>query len=515
MPAERKGLLFRHFEKLACGVVGALLVVSLLYLATRTSGNKVEALRVRIDEVAKDLKEGLGKGPPPQPEPQWVEAWESVGEVAESVPLRPKFMEAPLPHIYAGASMGIEKEQVLSFDEPLVPGTVSSEDKPAKENLLGAVVASLEHPVGPDYSKVRVRTIGPGTARIEGEAESVRHIYPIVVDAKFGRRADPPLEVAATSRRDGVLITFVPNPLNREGVVVQQYQVFRKRARAVGEDFRLIHNVPRQDAELSDEGRELLKTAGISLRGRGEVTRSPRAGGAEDEIGLEEEEIRSRVEEMRRRMMVPYAFGSPETPEEEPDEKKGVSYRWLDDSAARASGEEFLYQVRTVAYFSHPGASEFCETVAARALATRDFRLTQQRGDTLKFEVAVYTDGRIRKETFYNAVGDEIGGLKRLPSGQMQNYLTGCYILDYHKSVARETEGGMLRLNNRIVYVDRHGDVTTRWRRDVDVPYLFTTTRTAETTAPGTGRRVTPPPAAGTGRPIWMDRYELERPYRP
>jgi hypothetical protein len=170
-------------------------------------------------------------------------------------------------------------------------------------------------------------------------------------------------------------------------------------------------------------------------------------------------------------------------------------YRWIDRDRLEPA-QYYAYTVRTVAYLSYPTRSEPTEEMRVKTKPARDFRFLGQIAGKLRFEVAIYDGQSVRRERFRNAVGEEIGGVaRRAGTGQLSNFLTGAYLLDLHRTVRLPETSGF---RDRIVFLDRNGEVKQRWRDEAD-PELF---RGGEV-----GRRP-------EGQPGAMP-YAYERPVRP
>jgi hypothetical protein len=477
MPVQRKGFLFKHFEKIVCGVVGVILVLSVVYLVKRTSGERVENLTGRIDSLSTQLRGQMDEPPPEQQVSDYVARWREARSVSEPGEVRGLFWY-PWPIYYEGKRLAVNEEYVLQFREPLAPESVRVED----EDPRGQVIQRWIHPVGMDYSRVRVFTgeVELGSAMIVGEVGQRLHKMTVVVDETVRERAEPPLNVAAKAERGGIVVSFERNEANEEGVVVEAYEVFRKRARDVTGQFVLVGNVSVK-TRTEEEGRTASaergpRAAGGPGYGRGCPAGRPRREGPTGE-------------------------------EEETEEEQGL-YSWTDNSEDRTVGERtisgikpeetYLYKVRTVASESEPRTSEFSPLVRATALPTVDFKFTGQRGDQLRFKVIVYTDGRVYEKETTNMVGDQIGTFDS-ESNNVQNYLTGCYLIEFHRDAIRRQPFA----RSRIVYVDRQGRVRTRWRNETVVEDLWEwepEERPSDRTGPRRGPGPGEPP--GPGIPI-------------
>lgn len=447
MPVQQKGFLFKHFEKIACGVVGVLLVVAVAYAFQRTGADQVNELTSRIQTLTSRLEDQMDDPPPERDIPNLVEQWRASRAVSEPGEVREIFWY-PWPVYYPERRLAVGEEYVLEFREPLAPRPpVRVEDEEAEGE--GDVITRIVHPVGMDHSKVQVYTgnVSYGRAMIVGTVGNRLHRMPLVVDETVRERAEPPVDVAAEAQRGGLVISWMANEANTEGVIVEGYEVFRKRARDVTGQFR--------------------KVGEINVKAGESGTRSSRTG---REAGRDE--------------MRP-GGGMEPRPEEESEEESEERFTWTDPirspgSVDRDDGtdqvpesgvqpeEAYLYKVRTVAQESEPPTSVFSETVRATALPTVDFKFTGQRGDQLRFEVRVYRDGRVYEESCENRVGEEIGIFVE-EEANVQNFLTGCYLVDFHPDAIRQQPFA----RSRVVFVNRRGRVMTRWRDETRVQDLW------------------------------------------
>ncbi len=410
-----------------------------------------------------------------------------------------------MPVYYDTVFVGPGKDHILKFKDPLTPNSVLVD----KEEPRGGVIAKIEHPVGMDYSQVRIWTTAQGTARVTGVSEQTRHIQPVVVDPRAGMRAVPPLALKVTRGLTGITVTFQPNPENKEKVVVQAYEVFRKRARDMDGEFQRVSQLPVLDSELTDQARQLLRGVqaerGAAAAGGAGVPYAPGQQGAPHGVSGTPG---WRGQRLGPRLPPAEAPGpAPPVPTRvaPAEEVKEVVYTWM-DAGKLLLGETYLYKVRTVAYLSYPKESEFTQAQAVTTLPARDFRFTGLVGGKVRFEVAVFEGGHIRRKEFRNAVGDEIGGLDyNQATAQLENFLTGCYLVDYHRSVRLKEKTGF---RDRIIFVNQRGEPEARWREETVAPELFGA-ETAGPVAPVGGVIPVSPPSTPPG-----GGGEFVRPYR-
>jgi len=435
MPVETKGFWNKHFEKIACGAVGVGLALSLLYVSRRVSGGKVEKLLDRIDAVTGKLETDMRKPPPPAKVPQYVAVWEEAYRLVEPGDTPERFWYH-WPVYYNTVYMGPDKDFVLKFKEPLSPKSVHLE----REDPPGSVITRIEHPVGMDYTQVRVHTGTAGTVRVVGLSGQTPHVQPVVVDPRAGTRAEPPLALKVTPRLGYIEVRWEPNPANRDTVIVQAYEVYRKSARDVGAEYEKVQQVRVLECELSEESKRILKQIASAKKPAGEA-KKPTAPGRAAPAGATELWLH----------MPGLAGGAgappgvvPAAAETRPQEETKCLYLWRDTEGI-VPGKTFLYKVRTIAYMSFPRESHF--------------------------QVAIYDGKTVRRREFSNAIGEEIGGVVQEPAtGALQNFLTGCYLLDCHRAV-RQPGGGSFR--HRIIFVNPHGEVEQRWLNETVAPDLW------------------------------------------
>jgi len=220
------------------------------------------------------------------------------------------------------------------------------------------------------------------------------------------------------------------------------------------------------ECELSEESKRILKQIASAKKPAGEA-KKPTAPGRAAPAGATELWLH----------MPGLAGGAgappgvvPAAAETRPQEETKCLYLWRDTEGI-VPGKTFLYKVRTIAYMSFPRESEFTKPQMVRAEALRDFKFTGFRGNKLHFQVAIYDGKTVRRREFSNAIGEEIGGVVQEPAtGALQNFLTGCYLLDCHRAV-RQPGGGSFR--HRIIFVNPHGEVEQRWLNETVAPDLW------------------------------------------
>lgn len=497
MPAEKKGFLFRHFEKIVCGAVALLLLLAIAVALKRTRGDEIAALTEGIEQTIDVLQQQLNV-PAPQKDvqgyPKRLAERNRVEEPGETKDVVWHMMEQ-----YPDIWLGLEKDEILTFRDPIEPGTLK---------LTGGrdIVKIAEFPLDGDFARVKVTAATvEGSVKLRGKIGNVHVVQAIHVKEGVDARAQPPLELKAVARSDGILLRFLPNPANKQHVVVTKYQIWKKEARRIGAEFTLLDEIPVKQAELSAKGLEVLgesrmkatpggaRRPGIALRPDGGLAAGgePRQGGAP---GM---------------WSTPAAAGQGQSFWREEgrvgegltDEEEELSYAWLDRLVVPA--EFYVYKVRAVAELSYPSDSEFTEEARVETLSDVDFKLTSGSPRSLRFEVIVHTGAGRLMGNFVNRVGDMIGGIKReeTPRGRtFTPFLTGCYVVDYHP--VREWRDGKLH-SGRIIFVDSRGNLTMRWRGQPGQDELWLEPEADEDT------RTRPRPGMRYPGPGVLEEYEI------
>jgi len=470
MPAERKGFLFSHFEKIICAVVALAVLLALYYMNSRSKGERITELVTRIANATNDINRQWNAKAPDIPCPDYLGDRAKAYAVPTPMEITRQGLDYLWPIIYRTMEIGTEKGYVLSFYEPLDFGSVKivGEDPPGQ-----VIEPTIEHPADGSYAKARIRTKTElesgqlGRARIVGMAGGREHIHPVVVNPRIDPQPLAPLNVRASAQRGYVLVVFEPNPENKKREVgVTYYEVFRKNARHLVGDFSLVGRVKADKIESTG-------------------TR-PAAGGPGPAGGAG-----ARPEMMwpdGRGGLVPPVPEAMARPAEGGEgvgdaEKKKVRYGFRDtakrarmskkDPGPPVADEEYFYKVRTVGTRSMPPQSEFTEEVQVKTPANVEWRFLGVSGRRLRFEVAVWREGHTRKSTFYNEIGEQIGGiLQDKNTGAIQNFLTQNYLVDHHPNVMHK-KGNATVPDSRVIYVDRRGDLQSRWKRETDTPELF------------------------------------------
>ena len=463
MPVKRRGLLSSHFEKIICGVVAIGLIAVVVVGLNRNRGHEIEVQRERIGKAIGTLSGSVDEPVPKKPARDFLRqlaernAVEMSEEIIDITPRR----GVEYPDVWVGTG----KEVVLSFKEPLEPGTLGLSGREAED-----IMELVEFPVDSDRTKVKVRTMEKeGNVQLLAKIGKAHIVRTVHVLEGVGARAEPPLALKADARRDRIVISFAPNPKNKEHVVVTGYEVHRKPARKVGADFTLLWEVSVNQGELTDRGRELVRTGAATIKTPGAVA----APGGPIRTGPSGPSLGGQIfEGPKGGRGSPGPTGPPGRPEARKAKEEEVGYSWPDNQVR--SDEVYLYKVRTVAQLSYPGYSEFTKAIRVETQPDIDFQYVSGRPRPgldmrLTFEVARDTPYGIRKETFYNRIGEMIGGTKKNnQTGEVENFLTGAYLVDVHWV---KPERGYVY--GRIIYVDRQGKLQTRWRKEVAASYLW------------------------------------------
>ncbi|MFP4028502.1 MAG: hypothetical protein ACLFWL_11985 [Candidatus Brocadiia bacterium] len=453
MPVERRGILLNHFEKIICGVVGLLLLLSLFYAYKRTRGGQLEKVSERLDRSMARIETKLDGKPPAPPESKYLDQMAKGVRVGEAKEVGEIFWY-PWPKYYEEVAIGKEQTHVLTFEEPLAVQSVTVE----KESPNDDVIRSIEHPFGMDYRKVRIVTGDEeGSARIRGLIGERPHIWPVRVEK--GWRPPPALakgSLKLEAKRGRILVSFDP-PDEGTGVDILGYQIFRKKARNLTGKFKLLPLKEEGPQEgVTEMGRLTKKVGEPSTRKPEGESRDRKEGSRRDR-----REGGPGAEGMPRGGDVRFARESEEEretagEEEEPSEPAKVEYL---DAQQIEPGEIYIYMVRVVAERSTPPVSEFtAEIWSDEVLPTVDFRLTNDKPSTRAglracvFEVFSDTEEGSEKSEDIVYVGESIG---------RGDFESGSELLDYHRK-AMAVKPPPYRAG-RVIVVDRWGIPRSQW----------------------------------------------------
>lgn len=460
MPVGHKNFLFRHFEKIACGVAGLFLLVAIGYGVQRVTGGEVDEATQEISRLTSRLETQMKATPPELDITNYVKQWRAARAVKDPGEVQEIFWY-PWPVYYAEKRFASNEEYELEFQEPLARQSVKVEE----EVPAGKVIKNVIHPVGVDYSRVQVTTgnVDLGEAMIVGKVGERAHRMPIVVDEEIRERAEPPVDVTAQAVKEGIIIRWKKNPQNTEAIQLDAYEIYRKQAQKVTGEFQKV-------AEVEVKGKSESSPAT-----KKKPARPGRREGREDR--------------------------------EETTAAPAYDYRWKDPvrregdaggDGARSgvrTGGTYIYKVRSIASNSEPPNSEFSALVRATALPTVDYQFSSQSGDVIRFKVRVYHDGRVDEEECAVRVGEEIGVYREEADG-WQNFLTDSFLLDFQPNALRRDPFAQ----GRVIVLNRRGQIEARWRGETKVPYLWRMEpgETVEDTAPKPPKRVDPDDGGGT-----------------
>ncbi len=363
----------KHFEKIICGFAGLMFLAAIVYSVSRNAADELESVLANIRSSMRVLEEEQEERP--DIDIAALEELEQLWEKARSVSRSYEFTEAfwpSFPKFYDPYMAGLENEYILDFDDPLEIGSVSVAIDDGRDILDEEYV---EHPVEGDLSRVRIRTgAGQGVARVIGQGGGRIHVRVVETDEDVYGRPHPPLEVASSAERNVVNLYFEPHPDNRREVVVQGYEIHRRRASDLGGEFEPVGRVGVSRAELTDE----------AIRELTEYRRDPRD--------------QRQVRDPRQRQQPPMEpsprdreLQDPRFRQDRPTDDDPV-YQWRDEDVE--PGEIYLYKVRTVGLRSSPRESEFTDMHAVEAMPIVDFRYTGESAGEVRFQVAVAFDPR-------------------------------------------------------------------------------------------------------------------------
>ncbi len=398
MVVHQKGFFLRNFEKIISAVIALFILVALGYVVNVNRAVELKDLLDRIEESKVIIDRGAGE-PPEETIPPYESLWAKRTEVRSPEEFASVFWPS-FPEYYPEFVAGTGREYVLEFTDPIYDNTIEIEVLEG-ENVLSLEDIAHPHPLYGDESRMVINTgSGEGRVRVVAKGGGKTHIREIVTDEAIDVPPSPPLNLAAKFTRGRKKLHFEHNPENEEGVVVEEYEIFRKRARDILSSFELVDTVTVQADELSSDAREALREAGKSpAESRDAVER-------DIDIDIDAE---------------------------------GVLYVWEETDVNPE--ELYLYKVRTVGLKSNPRRSDFTDLLRVETLPTNDFRLWDFIGDELEFELAFETDRVMEKVQIENVLGDRVG-ISVEDRNEDYPIDTSCLIIDFHSQV------------RRIIYVD-------------------------------------------------------------
>ena len=460
MPTERRGFFFRHVEKIVFGVVVAGFLVAAFFAFQRATISEEENPFDKIEQYKQQVSQKIDT---PAPEVQPVDYVQLVRHRYEDPALPPTMREwvmyPPLPRVYASMRVGTEGDYQVTFESALEQGTVRIQGAGVSRQIV-----TPEHPVGSNYRVVRLRVGKLPEQREElkfnivGRSGEQQHIRPVVIDRDVRGPARPPLELAADVYPQQVVLTWKPNAEN-QGLQVNSYVIYRREISDVTSEWERIGE--RRAGREFDEEEE----------------------GEDGEETADERERRRREEEERRRRYGP-GGGPPPGMEgamgpggRAPRGPRVETYRLVDTNVKPEA--VYAYRVRTRAAKSHPPLSDFTEVVRAEIPPNVDFRFVRGAPGGVHVEVVKSFGRGLQTAEFDVAIGEQIGGIvQRSVSGARLNFLTGCYLVDYHPRASKKVEvtrevGGEQTTRTRtkfarIIYKDQSGNLRVKWRKESD-----------------------------------------------
>ncbi|MFO7956978.1 MAG: hypothetical protein R6X33_07735 [Candidatus Brocadiia bacterium] len=450
MPVQKRGFAFRYFDKILCGVVALGLIVGIGYGLMRNAGF---AERVNPQQIARDIEElrrRQGGDLPSVAEPQLEE--QILGRLENVDQPRPvrDMMLPPLPYAYPEQRVPPEVEFELEFSAPLAPGSVTVEG-----NEFALEV--LEHPVAGDYRRVKVASKRwEEQASVVGKAGEVKHIYPVVIDSAVGKTPYPPVDLRVLNRREQVRLSFRHDSrVEQEGVEIRNYEVWRRDWSDPTAEYKLVAAVaPTAEAE-----------------GVGQRRRSPQRATGDVPEGLEGVLPPEMLREMQGRTQPSRRREQPTRGEEEqaqqPTERAVV---WVDQEVE--PGRRYGYKVRTVGKNTFPTEGQFTEPLTAEVFPNLDFKFTLPGMDSVRVEVRKeFDDGRVRGQSFWVAVGEEIGrSVRDRRTDTTRDFSTGYTLIDFH-SRATVPDSGLP--SSRIICIDQDGVLRERYRNETRLNALW------------------------------------------
>ncbi len=431
MSKDQKNFLFRHFEKMICGLVALGLVLTLAYVVIL---NITSDLNEVVDTIAESLNIiETANADPDEDEIEvdramYEERWNRlVSPPLSQFEIREVFWPASPQH-YPEIAVQTEEEHLLEFYEPLEEGSVSVSVIEGEDVLSPGEDGELfSHPVHGNPSAILLYAgPGEGKVRITATGNGRPHIKEVTVDKSIRPQPLPP---AGLTHDDGfnrgrqiVELYFEPNPANREkNIIVKEYRIYRKLASDLMADFQLVNTV---DADPDLEGlssEEIQRLKGV------------------EETNEDEEQI------------------GWELPEDEdtavdPDVNE---YSWLDRNID--SDEIFLYKVKAVGLESRPQESEFTEVERVGTPPVLDFFVESERRGEMSVSVAVDFDGEFEyAEDLSFFVGDKI---EKVDNDAPVYFGSDIILIDFLDEALRRRPYS----SGKVIYIDRKGEIKEKW----------------------------------------------------
>jgi hypothetical protein len=452
MPVVKRGFLFKHFEKFICAIAALAFLFAVVYAIARAGALSREVPPEKVERDLELIAEGMrGEADPVQKRDYLEQILARVEELPPALPMRAHVFFPPVRTRDGQTTVATDTEFVVSFDEPVTPGTV---------RIVGEeeLVQVVEHPVEGDYRKVRLRSRSEeGAGLVVGETPSGDTEYAVVIRRGVGKTAHPPREISVVDRQGGVTLGFEPDPRN-EDIRLVGYEVWRR-------DW---------DDPLG-EYRKVTRVTGQSAAARPAPSRSrrrPTGPPAIDFGAMAAARAREAAERARREAMAraggaaapsgPMRPGVGRPTARPAAEAAPEELTWRDASVS--PGKTYSYKARTVGADTYPEAGEFGDPILVRVPPNVDFQFTRSTIGKVGFEVAkLFTGGTVKKASFWTSVGDEIGGVEQdSDTGEVLNYRTGMVMVDFHRAVLLPGTG----VTDRVVYADREGNLHERLREE-------------------------------------------------
>ncbi len=427
MVAKLKGLLLRYVDKIICGAVALFFIGTLVHVILLNMAGDMDRMLAEMASHKETARRGLADVEDIEievDESAYREKWARWASIPEmDIKLQDVFWPV-IPQDYPEQVVGTDREHYLDFEAPLDPGSISVSviegDDVLSEYENGEV---FRHPADGDFSKVLIRLgSGEGKVRITATAGGRPHIKELTTDSSIRRQPAPPLALDFDDDfgqgRHVVKLYFESDPGNKEGVIVKEYRIYRKRARDLLAEYERIDTVAVDTAELGEDGREKFEEEDFSL--------------TEVEYDTDSELL----------------------------EDGTVRYTWHDGNVD--PDEIFLYKITAVGWQSRPEESEYSEMLRVKTPQIVDFFFDRRvgRDDELSFGVALEIDGEFDRTNITHFVGDMIGR-PVYEQRRLAFFDTESILLDFQREALRRRPTYAM---GRVVYIDKWGDIAARWR---------------------------------------------------
>ncbi len=446
MMVKLKGFFLRYVDKIFCGAVALFFIGALVHVILLNMAGDMDRMLAEMASHKETVRRGLADVEDIEievDESAYREKWARWAAAPEmDVELQDVFWPV-IPQDYPEQVVGTDREHYLNFEAPIDPRSISvaviEGDDVLSEDEDGEV---FRHPADGDFSKVLIH-LGPGEGkvRITATVGGRPHIKELTTDSSIRRQPAPPLALDFDGDfgqgRHVVELYFESDPVNKEGVIVKEYRIYRKRARNLLAEYERIGTIEVDFTELSEDGREKFEEEDFS---------SPEEDAPNEELSEEEDFSSTEVEYDTDAELL---------------EDGTVRYTWHDDNVN--PDEIFLYKVTTAGWQSQPEESEYSEMLRVRTPPVVDFFFDRRvgRDDELSFGVALEIDGEFDRTNITHFVGDMIGKPVYDDLG-LAFFDTESILLDFQREALRRRPSYE---KGRVVYIDKWGDIAARWRR--------------------------------------------------